>query len=820
MTAGTNGRFPGETGSGKPVLPHSTAHYNQDHRRRVIANCLVFKGMTEAGIDGLLVGAENKFYSEGDAIFSAGQQDDRLYLVDCGSVAIGVAAEGDGSDKHLDFDWVGPGEMFGELEVLAGPSFGLRQMDAIALSALSVVVVAGRTVRERTSSFLAPFASLMAERQSRLVAALREAAFVGLVEIRLARSLQEQGRRFGRWHGAALFLPSRKLTQNRIARMVGADSRSVLETLRSWGELGIVHYHKGQLAILDPRRLAAIAACQPGQRNSFEVTALLGEIDGALASGQNVYARELALTALKRKPLRSDPILQHRAILATARCGDVAEALRRLQELGLDHHNSEIDIAALEPRLNKDLALAASDPAARQRHAATSALQYAAIAERNGDDCYPAINAATMFLLAGERPQASAWARKVLSRLPKPQTYFEHASQGEARLIQGDLRAAGNAYRLALRSPDVNPGAIATSRRQIRIIGHALGLEVSDVLAQAAQGQIVHFTGHLANPRTAMADLEVAARRIDRSLAGIDVLWAFGSLAAGSDILFSENILERGAKLTVVLPCEIDAFIKASVKNSGSAWLPRFRHCLDEAQRVVVLPWRGVPSMRAYAWADRIAMGLALRQARELEARASQFAVWNEGSATKGAGTALAVAEWIRLGQTSIPIPCPWRSAASDAAVPASEAAAPIPAVLLWIGSGTPSGPEADGMPPPTGALSAACPVAEGCGWLFESAPAAATAAAAIRQHSQWNRMAQRLLLDLAPDAAMADWREPLGQCRLAQSLPTTPPGTCGATEIFMVEALVATGEHWPSTHIGHVPCQESMPPMPLYILG
>ena len=114
--------------------------------------------------------------------------------------------------------------------------------------------------------------------------------------------------------------------------------------------------------------------------------------------GELLTAFDLAEKGLAEHP--DDLLLKHRAVLSLARAGATEEAARRFEEYRLGGIEDE-DIAALWARICKDLALA-SEGVERRRRAAHAADLYAAVFARTGG-YYPAVNAATMRLVAGRR---------------------------------------------------------------------------------------------------------------------------------------------------------------------------------------------------------------------------------------------------------------------------------------------------------------------------------------------------------------------------------------------------------------------------------
>ena len=113
--------------------------------------------------------------------------------------------------------------------------------------------------------------------------------------------------------------------------------------------------------------------------------------------GEFLAEFDLANRGLEQYP--DDLWLKHRAVLALARAGSTGEAARRFAELGLDSVDNE-EIAALGARIEKDVALS-TDGDTQRRHAERAAKSYAAIYERTGG-YYPAVNAATLALVAGD----------------------------------------------------------------------------------------------------------------------------------------------------------------------------------------------------------------------------------------------------------------------------------------------------------------------------------------------------------------------------------------------------------------------------------
>jgi class 3 adenylate cyclase len=368
--------------------------------------------------------------------------------------------------------------------------------------------------------------------------------------------------------------------------------------------------------------------------------------------GELLSAVDIAEQGLAEHP--DDLWLKHRAVLALARAGATEEAARRFARYGLSAYEDE-DIAALGARIAKDLSLAATGADRRREAAHARDLYHAIYARTRG--YYPAINAATLSLVAGEtdRSRELALATLELLRGGADDSYYAAATEGEAHLLLGDEPAARAALERAATVHGGDYGALATTRRQLRLVCDLAGID-AELLALLAGPDVAHFCGHrIAAPGrpgrfSATAEKHVAART-DEEVARRPPGYAYGALASGADILWAEALLAHGAELHVVLPFARDEFIESSVAPAGPAWVERFHRCLDAAANVSYATddaFLGDDVL--YRYGTELAMGLALLRGRYLDARVRQLAVWDHGPAAGDAGTAIDVATWRRHG--------------------------------------------------------------------------------------------------------------------------------------------------------------------------
>lgn len=394
--------------------------------------------------------------------------------------------------------------------------------------------------------------------------------------------------------------------------------------------------------------------------------------------GEFLRAYDTASHGLEYHP--EDLWLRYRAALALARAGATQLARQRYEEYRLADHQDE-DIAALAARISKDVALHTAS-AERAPAATTAAAQYEAVYRRTGG-YFPGINAATMALVADDTEHARELARRVLGELEDPEEavgeerYYRLATQAEALLILGQVDDVRAKLDQAFAAIDGDLAALATTRKQLRLICEVTGQDTS-VLAKFVPPTVVHFCGHIVaragESGRFPADQEGAVTATVRQrLAERDVAFGYGSLAAGADILFAEALLERGAELHVALPFSKEEFVDVSVGPSGGDWVTRFHHCYDEASSVRYATEDSyLGDDQLFSYCSGMAMGLAILRARYLDAPVEQMAVWDEAPPTQPVGTAFDVAQWrnLELPQTVIMVD-------GDAVAPAGETPKP-----------------------------------------------------------------------------------------------------------------------------------------------
>lgn len=357
------------------------------------------------------------------------------------------------------------------------------------------------------------------------------------------------------------------------------------------------------------------------------------------------------------------------AIITAARAGAIGYAEHLFREGGYSRHDDDPAALAVLGRLLKDRANCLQK--GKQGAAFAQAAQVYAKADSLAPQLYTRLNVATLTLLAGDARHAAMLAGDLLGWLATDPILHETpfqlaAAKAEAFLLQGNLPRSqaelANAIALA---PDAFEDH-AAALRQLRMICAAIQCDTI-WLDQFRPPAAMHYAGHLGvGARAGKALIE----QIDGLITNYRVGFAFGALAAGSDITIAERMLEMGGELHVVLPLREEAFILQSVRPYGADWENRFRKCRDRA-----MSWtetaRDTGSYEPLAshLAADVAMGSAVRHGRSLGTEVLQLAIVDNAPGKFGAGmhTMRDIERWASTGHQTYVL-----RAARDAPVRAS----------------------------------------------------------------------------------------------------------------------------------------------------
>jgi hypothetical protein len=346
--------------------------------------------------------------------------------------------------------------------------------------------------------------------------------------------------------------------------------------------------------------------------------------------------------------------LRYLMVRALAASGDSMGAMALYDRLDLVA-SGDVDCVALAGRIWKD---AAFDHAGARRAEllARAADAYERAFALSGA-AFPAINAASLHALLGERARAEALAGPIAAK-GAGEDYWEQATLAEALLLTGRGAEALEAAKAARALAERRIGDRAATCRQIARLAAAGAIDgdaaaaVLDVLRPPPVGVYCGRMFRAGGEGEAHARAAIVAALDAQPLSAL-----IGPLACGADILFAEEAMARGIDLSVVLPFAEEDFIAQSVVSGGADWLPRYHACREAAAMVHFASGaRYVSDDCQFVLGSRTMMGLARLRARDLETEAVQFALIDDDARSAGAmaGTDADVALWQGCGGRTI----------------------------------------------------------------------------------------------------------------------------------------------------------------------
>jgi hypothetical protein len=184
---------------------------------------------------------------------------------------------------------------------------------------------------------------------------------------------------------------------------------------------------------------------------NMSAKAWLDQAKSCFNNGEFFRAYDNALAGLVEFP--GDEHLAHRAVLALANAGATKLAAEKFESFGLAR-SAASDVRALSARIKKDEAFQQSGEVRQQLLRESRALYEAIYRDTpvESDAYYPAINAATTALLAGDDADATSLANEVIALLgprideclnnTRDDQYWVLATAVEAYLILGDAESA------------------------------------------------------------------------------------------------------------------------------------------------------------------------------------------------------------------------------------------------------------------------------------------------------------------------------------------------------------------------------------------
>jgi class 3 adenylate cyclase/tetratricopeptide (TPR) repeat protein len=382
----------------------------------------------------------------------------------------------------------------------------------------------------------------------------------------------------------------------------------------------------------------------------------------SLDRGFSTLAYEIASEGRRRAPESNE--LAYLEALALARAQSTSLAGARVDQLLARLPGDApllADAYSLKGRVYKDWLIQLEDPERKSRLAMDSMANYLE-AFRISNDFYPAINAAAMAEIAGDIDASKRYARIVIDLCEEnigdedSDDYWLYASLGEAYLLLREPDVSHDWYKKAYRAAADDLGSIAAMRRQVVLLNDYVDVK-HGILELLGVPRVLAFAGHMIDapectkPRFPPHLESVVRDRICDAIDRNGADYGYCSAACGSDILFIESMLERGAEVHVILPFPQDEFIDVSVRTGGNKWVDRFWNAIEHATSVEYATREGyLGDDVLFGYAANFFAGKAVFRARELSGTPLLLAVLETGDESLTGGTQETVMAWTRAG--------------------------------------------------------------------------------------------------------------------------------------------------------------------------
>lgn len=245
-------------------------------------------------------------------------------------------------------------------------------------------------------------------------------------------------------------------------------------------------------------------------------------------------------------------------------------------------------------------------------------------------------------------------SRQVLGcPLPSSLSYAHLESRTYAFLFLNQFDEALSSLRETCSLKNIPFHQRAQTRQQL-ILLQRMGLEIpDDLLRLVAPPNLLVFTGHSLDfpdqdTPCFPARLETKVREeMDRRLEELKAHIGYCMGAAGTELIFAEALLDRGGEINLVLPCQLEDFIQASVSYGGPRWEKRFRSILSRASSVVYATEQPLLGQKLlYRFAHQVLHGVAEMRSQYLGTQPHLLAFWNHQPASLPGDAAEFIDRW------------------------------------------------------------------------------------------------------------------------------------------------------------------------------
>lgn len=275
--------------------------------------------------------------------------------------------------------------------------------------------------------------------------------------------------------------------------------------------------------------------------------------------------------------------LQYLMILALANAGSTRHALEQYHQLDLQPDELTEDWLALEGRLLKDMAIQNLPDSGALFLSAAAAYQHSH--QRTGG-YFSAVNAATMFALGGDTERSKVLASEVLAMVGaiSPRDDRDHfyllATEAEAALLLADTRRCEECLRAANRLLPDDLNSRSRTRSQLKLVCRLLKIEGKPYKLLNMPPVIYIDSDSRESQRDAAVPLPATL--------GNEAPLIFLGILGPAQLIDAEHCIERGARLSVVIPGARSDEIGRWHRSYGGAWAGRFARCLEQAHEVSI----------------------------------------------------------------------------------------------------------------------------------------------------------------------------------------------------------------------------------------
>ena len=219
----------------------------------VLQKNFLFRGLSEAALEGIAALATRRHYSKGAVIFAQGQPGDALFGVVAGQVRISASGIG-GQEVFLNI--MEPGDTSGEVAVMDGLP---RTAGACAVENTSLIVIKRADflkLLEREPLLAIHLLKLLCERLRWTSTLVEETAFLA-GPARLAKRLLILASLHGRSTNVGEL--ELRISQADLARFLNISRQIVNQYLREWLRQGWVDLGNSRIVIRNPEALRRVA---------------------------------------------------------------------------------------------------------------------------------------------------------------------------------------------------------------------------------------------------------------------------------------------------------------------------------------------------------------------------------------------------------------------------------------------------------------------------------------------------------------------------------------------------------------------------------